>query len=548
MTSINESGAVPVLICGGGPVGMSLAIELGRRGIRCVVVEARERPTRLRPRAKTLSTRTLEHFRRWGAEHRIRNASPLPVSWSQDIAFRTSLVGPEIVRFTGVLGLSDTGESPELGQQVPQYVTEEVLRELASELPAVELLLGARVVAVRPSQDEVVVDIVSSDGQERTLRADYCVGADGARSIVRGSIGGNYVGARALRPNTGVVFECPELADRVPHPPCVQTWVINDQTPGMLGPMDLDGLWWLIAFGVDGTSPELDPQALIDGAVGEHVPAEVISTDPWVARMELVDRIRAGRVFLVGDAAHLNPPFGGHGLNTGVGDAVDLGWKLAATLQGWAGPGLLDSYAVERVPLHRKVIDEAAANMSTLSTDLLGADLSAEGPEGEAAREAAAARIRQTKRQEFFSADLVLGHRYDASPVLVFGGDDAPGAWRTTAMTGCRIPHLWLAPGRSTLDLVDLEHVLLVGDGVKVTGLQAAAAAYGMPLEVQRLPADVMAGLGSDWIVVRPDHVVAALGHGGDPAPGVIATISGHSAPRTSEGIPMTEHVMEDAR
>ena len=186
----------------------------------------------------------------------------------------------------------------------------------------------------------------------------------------------------------------------------------------MMGPIDRDGLWWLIAFGVDGRSADFDPHRLISGALGRELPVEVVSTDPWTARMELVDRCRSGRVFLIGDAAHLNPPFGGHGLNTGIGDAVDLGWKLAACLAGWGAPRLLDSYEAERRPLHRRVIDEATSNMATLAPELLDDGLDRPGPEGDRARSAAARRITQTKRAEYFSTDLVLGHRYEDSPVL----------------------------------------------------------------------------------------------------------------------------------
>ena len=167
----------------------------------------------------------------------------------------------------------------------------------------------------------------------------------------------------------------------MPHPPAVQTWLLNRQTPGMMGPIDRDGLWWLIAFGVDGRSAGFDPRRLISGALGRELPVEVVSTDPWTARMELVDRCRSGRVFLIGDAAHLNPPFGGHGLNTGIGDAVDLGWKLAASLAGWGAPGLLDSYEAERRPLHRRVIDEATTNMATLAPELLDDGLDRPGPD-----------------------------------------------------------------------------------------------------------------------------------------------------------------------
>ena len=451
-------------------------MELGLRGIPCLVIEPREQPTRLRPRGKTLNTRTLEHFRRWGIAGRVRAAAPLPPSWSQDVSFCTTLLGTEITRFHGVLGLQDVGVSPELGQQLPQYVTEEILREVALELAPVELRLGSRVTGLRPAAESVSVSVLDPDGHAQDVIADYVVGADGARSVVRDSIGAAYVGQQALRPNTGVVFRCDALASMVPRPPAVQTWVINDETPGMLGPVDRNGLWWLIAFGVDGTSPDLDPRRLVTGAVGRDLPIDIVSTDPWVARMELADRCRDGRVFLVGDAAHLNPPFGGHGLNTGIGDAVDLGWKLAATIDGWAGPAVLDSYQAERVPLHRRVIDEAVANMSTLSPELLGEALTDPGARGQESRARAAARIQDTKSQEFFSLDLVLGHRYDSSPIIPAATTGQSGPWQSAAVPGCRLPHVWFEPDRSTLDLVRLDHVVLAGPDTTVDPLLAAAA------------------------------------------------------------------------
>src|SRR5580692_7180655 len=442
----------PVLIAGGGPVGLALAVELGLRGVECLVVEPRLQPTRLRPRAKTLSVRTMEHARRWGLAARLRAAAPLPVSWSQDVSFCTSFLGEEITRFTGVLGLADDGESPERGQQMPQYVLEEVLRDVVTGLPAVDLRLGWRLQTLdAAAPGPVLVTLCDLAGKAVSVAAEYVVGADGARSVVREQIGARYVGSTALRPNTGVVFRSRELVTAMPHRPAVQTWLLNRQTPGMMGPIDSRGLWWLIAFGVDSHSAQVDPRRLISGALGRELPVEVVSTDPWTARMELVDRCRSGRVFLVGDAAHLNPPFGGHGLNTGIGDAVDLGWKLAAALAGWGGPRLLDSYEAERRPLHRRVIDEATANMATLAPELLDDGLDRPGPAGDRARSAAAGRIEQTKRAEYFSTDLVLGHRYADSPVLQAsppaagpGPGPGPGSQPGFAVTGGRLPHQWV--------------------------------------------------------------------------------------------------------
>ena len=518
MTLPSGGRDTPVLIAGGGPVGLALAVELGLRGVECLVVEPRLQPTRLRPRAKTLSVRTMEHARRWGLAERLRAAAPLPVSWSQDVSFCTSFLGEEITRFIGVLGLGDDGLSPERGQQMPQYVLEEVLRDVVTELPAVDLRLGWRLRTLDAAgPGTVLITLCDPAGKAVLAAAEYVVGADGARSVVREQIGARYVGSTALRANTGVVFRSHELLTVMPHPPAVQTWLLNRQTPGMMGPIDRHGLWWLIAFGVDARSERVDPHRLIRGALGRELPVEVVSTDPWTARMELADRCQSGRVFLVGDAAHLNPPFGGHGLNTGIGNAVDLGWKLAACLAGWGAPGLLDSYEAERRPLHRRVIDEAASNMATLAPELLADGLDRPGPQGDRARSQAARRITQTKKAEYFSTDLILGHRYEDSPALQ-ASPPAPGPWASCAASGRRLPHLWVSPRVSTLDLVTGTHLILAADGGLAARAGRAAEAAGLPATVAQLEQSLMRRLGAELLVVRPDQVVAAVWP--VPAPG----------------------------
>src|SRR5580693_5347043 len=180
MTLPSSVRDTPVLIAGGGPVGLALAVELGLRGVECVIVEPRPQPTRLRPRAKTLNARTMEHARRWGLAERLRAAAPLPVSWSQDVSFCTSFLGEEITRFTGVLGLADDGDSPERGQQMPQYVLEEVLREVVTELPTVDLRLGWRLQsldAAGPGDADGPIRAVLTDpaGASVPVTAEYVV-------------------------------------------------------------------------------------------------------------------------------------------------------------------------------------------------------------------------------------------------------------------------------------------------------------------------------------------------------------------------------------
>jgi 2-polyprenyl-6-methoxyphenol hydroxylase-like FAD-dependent oxidoreductase len=517
-------GETDVVVVGGGPTGLATAVELGRRGVSCLVVEPRVEVSRLRPRAKTTSVRSMEHFRRWGLAQRIREVAPLKVGWSQEIVFCATLLGPEVTRFTDCFDLR-TGRSDvfaETSQQIPQPLVEEVLREGAAELPGVELALGWRMEELQEHADGVVVAVVDADGARRELHASYVVGADGAGGRTRAAMGTRYTGSSLARPNLTVVFRAPDLADRIPHGPAIQYWSLDPAAPAFAGRLDLDGVWWMGFIGVDGSRTDVDERALIELAVGAPVQAEVLSTDPWVNRMLLAERWATGRVFLAGDAAHLNPPWGGHGFNTGIGDAVNIGWKLAAVLQGWGGAALPASYEAERRPVAQQTIQVAESHTAYLAADLADPLLRDRGPAGAARRATAGEEVQRAKFSEFHSRGLVLGTGYEGSPLVVGDGVAAPPAdpvdYVPSAHPGARLPHAWLDASRCVYDMLGAGFsVLRTTPAADPEPLLRAAADGGVPVTLVDLADRGLRELyGAGLLLVRPDQHVAWRG---DAAP-----------------------------
>jgi 2-polyprenyl-6-methoxyphenol hydroxylase-like FAD-dependent oxidoreductase len=511
--------AVPVLVAGGGPVGLATAVELAHHGVASLVVERRPGVSWLRPRAKTTSARTMEHFRRWGLADTLRSRAPLPVAWSDEAIFCTSLLGREITRFDRCFGLELAGSElvAEPGQQVAQPLVEQVLREAVMASPLADLVTGAEVVAVGQTADEAWADVAITGGGTRHVRAAYVVGCEGARSLVRDAIGAQYQGGDDSRPNYNIVFEAPGLAERVAHGPAVHYWIINPAQPGLVGRLNLDETWWCIAQGVDAASGEVDSYQIIRNLIGADLAVTVLATDSWRARMLLADRYSEGRLFIAGDAAHQNPPWGGHGFNTGIGDAVNLGWKLAAVINGWGGHGLLDSYEAERRPIARRTIEEAVRNMSTLAPELSDPGLAGTPEQFERARPRVALAIQRDKASEFHSLPLTLGYDYRDSPIVITDHrhESAGGEWPpSTGEPGYRLPHRWLGPGESLYDHLGRGFTLL-GDVNSPAGrrLVVAAAAHNVPLVQIAMNEEDRDGLFSDPLsLVRPDQHVAWTG------------------------------------
>lgn len=512
----------PVLIVGAGPTGLALAIELGSRGVRCVIVERNDR-VGYAPRAKTTHTRTREHLRRWGIADRLADAAPFGVDHPSTVVFVTRLAGHQLAKFENAFNCAPAKDHrySEHAQWVPQYRLEEVLRAHVDRLPTVDLRFNVTFQSVEQLASGVRSSCVTSNGEELLIESDYVVGADGARSRIREQIGAEMKGTASLSRNFNIIFRAPGLADAHPHGPAIMYWQINPEMPSAMGPMDKGDLWFFMPANIPSDLELTDESAgaLIRKATGIEMSYEILSSDEWFSNKLIATTYRQGSIFLAGDACHLHPPAGGYGMNMGVSDGVDLGWKLAAVIDGWADPALLDSYELERRPVHDQVINEAVAN-SAANLAILQPGLEAEGPQGETLRREVGALIRDTRAQEFQSLGVVLGYSYAGSPFIATEETPPPVStfdYRPSAYPGCLAPHLWLDDGRSLYDLFGPDLTLLAPTEGHEADIQAAeqdADRAGVPITIVRLPALQLAHLyEADLALIRPDQHVAWRGN-----------------------------------
>jgi 2-polyprenyl-6-methoxyphenol hydroxylase-like FAD-dependent oxidoreductase len=317
-----------VLIVGAGPVGLSASIELGRRGIRCIVVERNDR-VGYSPRAKTTNVRTREHLRRWGIADALREASPIASDRPSTVVFATRMNGRLLARFENALNGNRERNNlySESAQWVPQYVLEDVLRRCAQSHPSVTIHFQTEFMSFTQTAESVVAAVRDlRTGETSDFSSSYLIGADGPRSIVRGAIGAKMTGEGAFSKNYSIIFRAPELAKRQVHEAAIMYWMVNEDVPSLLGPMDENGLWFFMATKLAGDvdPATLDPVDLIRRGTGlTDLEIEIVGTDLWVAHRLVADRYSFGRVFLAGDACHLHPPFGGFGMPLTVAAPAD---------------------------------------------------------------------------------------------------------------------------------------------------------------------------------------------------------------------------------
>ena len=548
---MNEKFDSAVIIIGGGPCGLVLAIELGRRNVPVILLEERVSPARF-PAANATQARTMEHYRRLGFAEKVR-AEGLPPDYPTDIAYFTRYTKHELARFSlpsaraareMVKTLTGSWSAAELPHRVSQMFVEGVLRAEATACPSVSIRPGWRMVAVRDLGDSVEVD-AEHDGGRTTLRAAYAMGADGGSSPTRKALGYGYVGeSGVVRDFMGgrmfaIHFRSAKLYDVIPHPRAWMYWAVNRDRRAFMATVnghDQFNFHTQLKPGESEDISDAGAKAMFEKALAAPLDIEIIARSAWSAGYTLVaEKFQRGRIFLGGDAVHLFTPAGGLGYNTAVEDAVNLGWKLSAVLNGWGGPALLDTYEIERQAIARRNTTYARGFADSLGLFVPPPELEDDGPAGEAARKLTGDHFNHHARFEFNIPGITFGGRYDGSPIVVSDGTtpppDAVNSYVATGCPGGRAPHLWLGDGRSLYDALGFEFTLLqLGPKpADAEPFRAAAAALKMPLAVVPVPgAEARDLYGADLVLIRPDQIVAWRGHSPADADRVLRQATGH--------------------
>jgi 2-polyprenyl-6-methoxyphenol hydroxylase-like FAD-dependent oxidoreductase len=540
-----------VAIVGGGPSGLILAIELGRRGVPCVLLEE-DATSPTFPKANATTSRTMEHYRRLGFAAQIR-ALGLPEDYPQDIAYFTRYTRHELARLRGRSrrqaltaheGADARWPTPEPLHRVQQMYIEAILKAQAERWPAVDVRFGWRALRLEQRGHGVTVEAEHlSTGKTQRIDADYAVGCDGPKSLVRAALGIGYSGlAQEERDFMGgsmlaVYIRSAAFYDAVRAPRAWQYWAINREQRALMNAIDGRELWVLhVQLPREGAAPADYARGSLVRATGREFPFEILGIAEWTAGFTLVaERFASGRVFIVGDAAHLFTPTGGQGYNTSVDDASNLGWKLAATCLGWGGPGLLATYETERKPIALRNTRFARAMAESIGRIAIPADLEAESEAGEAARAALGERLALHAATEFDIPGIHLGVFYSGSPLVVADGAPPPDDWHhytPSAAPGARAPHVWLNDGTSIFDRFGRDFTLLRFDsGFDTRPFEAAAQRRGVPLSVLDVPSDEARDLyARDLALVRPDHHVAWRGNAlPDHADALLSLAVGHT-------------------
>ena len=504
-----------VVINGGGPVGMGLAIELGQRGVKTCVIERHLEPQPI-PKGQNLTQRTGEHFRAWGCEAEMRTAHPLPkgAGIGGMTAYGT-LLSEYTYDWLNRGSVKDYYFSS--NARVPQYATERVLRKRAEAISAITIRYGWSGAALTMDQDGASLEISETDGNGTDqIQAKYIVGCDGSRSLVKSESGIGEDLSEHNRLMALLVFRSEELHGLLEgHPGKAFYNVLHPDHQGywlFFGRVDHGHSWFFHAPVPLGTTTEsFDFRALLHRAVGQSFDLDLDYVGFWDLRVSTAETYRKSRAFLAGDADHSHPPYGGFGINTGFEDARNLGWKLAAVLQGWGSDALLDSYNAERRP----VFVSTARDFIERFIDEDRAFLEKYSPETDKEAFETAWNSRNLDADEVHAFEP----NYQGSPIVhgSTGSPSARGSHSFNARAGHHLPPP--GPGGSAVSaMLTADFTVFVADARHVVALEIASQSCGIPLTTRVIRSDWLNTWGHEIVLVRPDGFVAFAGDSIDAA------------------------------
>jgi len=530
---------VPVAIVGGGPVGLVLALLLDMYGVRSVLFNTEE-TTRWHPKGSSQGARTMEHFRRLGIAGEVRKMG-LPADHPTDVIYFTRFGGYELARLPmpsaaekleTIATAPKTDQVPEPLHRANQMYVEKFLLAHVRTRPNIVVRFGWRVKDFADDGDGVTLNAVCErDGKRETWRSAYLAGCDGGQGMVRRALGIHYAGESLQQAYMGgrmfsTHVRVPTLArDFLRGDRGFQYWVINPELRTTITSVNGtdEFMFWTRSKGEDAVA---DDRAVVDAmrrSTNSDIAVEVLAHHPWTAGMALVaERYGTGRVFLAGDSIHLFTPTGGFGMNTGVDDAANLAWKLAAMVQGWGGSELLASYEAERKPIAMRNTGAARQLSKNIGDIAVPPAIEDDSPAGEQARRELGA-VLSTCGEQYGSIGVQLGARYDGSPMVAENG--APPAddfidYTPSSVPGGRAPHVWLDDGRSfgnsLFDHLGRGFTLLRfgTNAPDASAMMAAAARRNIPLKVLDVPdGDARDLYQYDLALVRPDQHIAWRGN-----------------------------------
>ncbi len=507
----------PVLIVGGGPVGLSLAIDLSWRDVPCVLIEQGDGSV-VHPKVGHISMRTMEFVRRWGLVQEVRNCG-FPADYALRMVYCTTMNGHRLCshEFPSMRDAPTPHYAAEKKQRCPQMWFDPILAAALKRHERAKVLYNHRLLDFEQNDSEVIAHIQGPD-KVRDIRSKYLVACDGANSGIRQALGIGMEGNPILSRSIAIYFRSPELLAKTNQGPAERyTFVGPEGTWGNLTAVDGDQFWRLTVYGssasVDVAS--FDAAAWVRRCLArEDIGFDILSVLPWRRSQLVAEKYQAGRIFIAGDAAHTMSPTGGFGMNTGIGDAVDLGWKLEASLNGWGGANLLASYESERKPIGRRNADFSAGNYYNLTSIEDCSEIEQPSARGAEKRVEIGAQLKAATLSEYESAGVILGYRYEESPICVPDGapapPDLPDQYIPAARPGSRAPHFWLSPDKSVIDLFGRGFVLLRFKPVDTSEFVAAAERQRIPLQVHSISDEQGAALYErNLVLVRPDGHVA---------------------------------------